>query len=418
MSQATRDRRSLAAFGRSAKRFEEERKQRQDRVPLRTFGKAPSTAPHVTKPGGMTLLELPDELLLQVALYLRPTQRLSNADGFSNQLPKRTDPHSFLPLLVSPYDLTSQSLVNLALTCKRLAPVAQEVMYQDVSLPQPRAQDDAKPSRAVSLLRTMIKRPDLASRVEHFAVWVWRGKPINASNEGMCACSDCIDILLKTVECIQKSPIAQREWTEHLKTPTEAMVSSLVFASLPKLKSVELYLKESYKDLGGAQYGWREHCLAEMNALDVRRLSDGLATTGFEALTLSTELYGMYVGSLPRVKTLTLEVPDDKRSRVASSDTYFPNVTTLKIRRPLDTPWIGNFQLRLALRNEISKTISTFTKVRTLKLGHDIPGGTCLIPPYVEKIIVRQAERYTVHWGREFLGHLPDSSKLRCIEMY
>ncbi|EAT77673.1 hypothetical protein HBI56_195380 [Parastagonospora nodorum] len=135
-----------------------------------------------------SLLELPDELLLQIAGYLRPTQRLSSADGFPDIPPRELSPGLFEPK-AERIGLGLRGFLSLTLTCKRLAPVAGEVLYCDVSLPQLPSESSPHCSRLISFLRTIIKHPEMASRVSHLAVWVQKGRVLRAPNGGLCKCA-------------------------------------------------------------------------------------------------------------------------------------------------------------------------------------------------------------------------------------
>ena len=119
------------------------------------------------------MLRLPNELLCQIAGYFAADKDiLEKDDGYITiTVGKMRDTITLKRLQRrSEYNVGVQSLVHLALACKRLAPVGQELLYRSVSLMQPRTFEGQCKSAFVSFLRTVIARPDLATLVEHLAV--------------------------------------------------------------------------------------------------------------------------------------------------------------------------------------------------------------------------------------------------------
>jgi hypothetical protein len=212
----------------------------------------PPSTPKVAVSGDSHLLKLPNELLLKIAGYLAPTSGLRKNQGYGTLYKEEAEGGTAwnTTLALQTHAAEVRALIHLGLTCKRLVSIAQDIMYQEVVLPQPcRTQLPGKlaPSSLMCFLRTMLKRPEFGARVSKLAVWVWMGKLIRSSvdpkKESFCACGTCMTALSPPVDRLKLSSREKEGWTRDLSGPTEAAVCALIFTSLPNLKTLELSAK-------------------------------------------------------------------------------------------------------------------------------------------------------------------------------
>jgi len=130
-----------------------------------------------------SLLDLPNELLLQIAGYLETDSVLSPNDGWN--VAEDGQPLDWIPdTKVSRYDHFEKlrPLWSLALTSNRLAAIAQPSLFRSVSLPQsshPSQWSVSFISPVLGFLRTILEKPELCSRVASISLWVWKSKHIS-----------------------------------------------------------------------------------------------------------------------------------------------------------------------------------------------------------------------------------------------
>jgi bacterioferritin-associated ferredoxin len=174
------------------------------------------------------LAQLPNGLLLQIAGHLSETQRIDKKHGFSIRNDITPQDRDFYAAVVecNKYYKSLKPLVSLALTCKRLTPVAQEILFRDVSLPQTHPAWRGRISPVVSFLRTLVQRPDLARYVERLAVSFLKDNPIDLPKQttSTCTCGKCSSSLRAIVERMHQFPSsAATGWMCDLKDPKEAL---------------------------------------------------------------------------------------------------------------------------------------------------------------------------------------------------
>jgi hypothetical protein len=240
-------------------------------------------------------------------------------------------------------------LVNLALTCKRLTAVAEELLFRHVCLPHPHLATGHRTKPLISFLRTLVQRPDLARLVERLAVWFFKDTPIDVPKAiRSCACRKCLSSLRAIVERMHPhrgSALSQwmpsaivSQWMQDLEHPKEAWICALLIASLPKLKALELYANTMpiRKTQAVRRYPQYEPQKEEptnnnRNVVEIRRLASALALTQVEDLTLSTGLNGLHVAKLPSLNTLIVDF-SKTNPFVQVTKGCFVNVITLKIQ--------------------------------------------------------------------------------------
>jgi hypothetical protein len=253
---------------------------------------SPSTSASTPKSvlnDGSHLLKLPNELLLNIAGYLGLSRNQRYGTKYQQnefEAWETTEARQGLASAV-------KALLQFALTSKRLVPIAQDVLYREVFIPQPfRSQLPGKPAPSFlpCFLRTILQCPELGAHVRKLAVWIWKGQPIRSpvdSKETFCACGTCLKALAALIDTPKLSEAEKVAWMEELSCPTEAAVCGLIFAALPNLQTLELYaqpLSADYKedrDLFKARNA--SNVLGPINATqytsDVLRLAQGLAIT-------------------------------------------------------------------------------------------------------------------------------------------
>lgn len=388
---------------------------------------------------GPAMLKLPNEILGQISGHLVSPDRICKKGGYGFILEQQ---EHFTPEMTrsrQTHASSTQDLLNLALTCKRLAEVAQDTLYRNVLLPQPRKkqpwnEEHVSPFRC--LLRTMIERPDLAAHVRHFAIWVWKSKPARlhdlAEGHTISACGTCLPHLMGIINTIPLSPKDKKLWMTELEHSTEATVTSLLLLSLPNLRSLELYLRPlpsnmlaGYSNKGDISARQR---YTPPHDTEVVRLSHALSNSRtLTQLTLSPNLNGLATfATLPSLTTLILDFTSANQF-VRIPRTAFRKVSVLKIQctsleflaatnpnhRTHHQPHLQTRAINARL-DEIRNYLHTFPQklsillralpsVRTLEFESGAAAARCDIPASVEKVVIRPAEWDAVQWVREFL---------------
>jgi hypothetical protein len=160
------------------------------------------------------------------------------------------------------------------------------------------------------------------------------------------------------------------------------------------------------------KYGAWATVVVKEQPLDVRRLTQGLATTKTKDLTLSTELNCMSAARLPSLNTLTLDYAGSNPF-VTIQKGCFANVTTLKIQGFPNVPRsTSNFAWK------VNKLCTSLPNLRTLEFESGAAVQEAVIPAHVERVAVRPADFAAVNWGRSYLGSLDGTEMvngLRCI---
>jgi hypothetical protein len=186
---------------------------------------------------------------------------------------------------------------------------------------------------------------------------------------------------------------------KELSCLTEAMVCSVLFAALSKLRTVELYAKplpvepEGDRRLshGRSRFGPID---ASNYKSDVSRLAQGLATTSITSLTLSTDLNGLHASHLPTLTTLTLDYSGPNQF-VTVAKGCFTNVTILKIQS------LGCYSgMRLGVSEKLPILYRGLPNLRVLEFGS---GKVAVFTPQVKTIVFREADWDAREWVRNFL---------------
>lgn len=303
---------------------------------LRINPSSTSASSPMRKPNNSHLLRLPNELLVRIVEYLAPTKCLlinqgygdrgyGNGYGVSREESKEIEQARWR------HGAEVQSLLFASLTCKRLLPIAQAILYRDVSLPQPyRSQllRDKAPSFLAPFLRTIIHRPELGVRVRSLAVWFWHESPAKVpkdyERDRLCNCGSCEKILSSAVDLLRLSIEEEESLLEDFISPSEAAVCGVVFATLPKLQIVELYTKRHFREPPTTENRFWD------SAFNITPLTQGLSPTRISALTLSTGFEGLGTTPLSTLTNLTLEY-GRTGSFLAVYRGCWVNVNTLKV---------------------------------------------------------------------------------------
>ncbi|KAJ4374883.1 hypothetical protein N0V83_001961 [Neocucurbitaria cava] len=402
-----------------------------------------SQSPHGTD---SPLLKLPNELLIQITCLLAPNQRVDKNGGFGLDLEQRHEleeleeldeeeelfPQETIALRQS-HAQNTQDILNLGLTCRRLSDVAQNVLYKKVALLQARISDKQKTNLALTcFLRTIIKRPDLAAYVRHFAVWIWRDRPVRrtaavpsqpkAINQRdpddvpqrpkpICICRTCFSKLILIVNTTHAASEQITSWTRDIKaTPSEATVCALILACLPNLRNVAIYARPHPAAASGQPRPEglaREYVndASQPDNSDVVRLSYALnMAKHLKELTISTHLNGLATHArLPTLTSLTVDFSSSHQF-VSVPKTSFRNVTHLAIRARLQdflsTNTLNNPRLDYAssFREKFGILLRNLPSIRTLEFESGTAVSQCYIPPHVEKVVLRPIKPEAVPW--------------------
>jgi hypothetical protein len=337
------------------------------------------------------MIRLPNEKLLQTAGELRTPRRVGKNDGFISWEGSTDEQRRTAAFNCCIYQNDMLNLGNMALTCKRLTPIAQNILYCDVALLSPRLENGTHITPKVSFLHTLIKRPDLACLVEHLAVWMWKNLPIDKSKQGTCSSAALIDIVERIYPT---SSSAWTQWMRDLQYPNEGSLCALVLASLPKLMTLELYSRSFSSRRPGSRGAVVQDLDAPSQstgsyAWDNNRLGRALALTHIQELTLSSGLNGLHVAKLPSLKTLTVDY-SQANPFVYVPKGFFPNVKTLIIQR-LATDSNNNREdpFLMIFADKVNTLIRSLPNVHTMELTSIEGAELCHIPTYVEGIIIR-----------------------------
>ncbi|KAH7091614.1 hypothetical protein FB567DRAFT_436104 [Paraphoma chrysanthemicola] len=365
-----------------------------------------TATPYTTVPSNM--LSLPNEIMCQVAGYLAPAWKLSKWAGHSMPNDVGDSASGFGNEQNGEYNKNIRDLLSLGRTCKQLAPVAQEILYRSVALRQP-AVAGRQTTPLVSFLRTLIMRPDLAVLVEYLSIWILKSKPIHAVPKA----TDSLEPILARMVL---TPDERSNWREDLHNPTEAMLCSLIFAGLPKLKIVELYAQPSPVSQSDIEkFGpFKQNDIPH----EISRLAQGLATTKIRDLALSTELNGISAARLPSLQTLTLD-HSGSNPVVNVPKGSFANVTTLQIQSETPPGTLGGrLHLKGAYTWRIDKLCNSLPSLRTLEFDSERAVQDTHIASRIETVVIRPADFDAVNWGRAYLGSLTGKEKIKRVEMW
>ena len=339
------------------------------------------------------LLSLPNELLLEIASHIAPTVSIAKDEGFGHGYKQElTTLDRDATSVREKYASELQVLLNLSLTCKALVPIAQDILYRNVSLLGPhRGSLSDKPALAPSslsyFLRTLLQRPDLAEYVHSLSVWMWKGRPLSPPYD--------IDMeaLYSLVNSLKITAQEKQAWFCDFDHPLEASFCGLVFAALPQLRSVQLYAAPS------PESEVVEYWDCEQTRCQVARLSEGLSVmTQITELTLSTGLNGLRAARLPSLKTLTVDF-DGFHQFVMVGRGNLHNVETLKLQYTYTLDWSKE-----PLCKKLGILLRGLRGLRTIEFPPSVslPRG-CEISDYVETIKFRGAKLDQVYCILDFL---------------
>jgi hypothetical protein len=171
--------------------------------------------------------DLPNELLLQIALALQPSISDCNNDVY-----------------------------NLALVARTFRSIAQEALYTRVSVRS--SQIQTKPNRVGCLARTLIERPGLARRIQELDLaLMWKvyshEDACNAPNE-KCTCH-WDEIKNLCLGFLNMTDLGNSAWDEAITAGFEEAVAGVVICLLPGLHTLSLdnCHTTKYLDMNGAR---------------------------------------------------------------------------------------------------------------------------------------------------------------------
>ncbi|KAF1848729.1 uncharacterized protein K460DRAFT_427988 [Cucurbitaria berberidis CBS 394.84] len=398
------------------------------RSPQICFSDRTAAAPKTTGDIGPSLLKLPNELLCQIAGHLVSTENICRKDGYRALYERKNNRDLETTDLLRIHLWSIQDLLNLGLTCKRLAPVAQDILYRDIFLPKPRRMSvpgDRGASSLVCFLRTIMRRPELGAHVRYLAVWFKKGKRLRSSktanDDAVCSCASCLQKLTDLVDTLRLSREAKMLWLKDLTRPTEATICSLIIASLPKLQALELHARPLADEKQVRRLKYRSTKIeTKHDNTEVLRLSQGLAATQVKSLTLSTGLNGLAVARQPSLTSLTLDYTGPHQF-VSIRKGCFLNVTNLNIRcrqNEFESMAGHDPHYRSSFRAKLEILLRGLPRIRVLEFESGAAASQCEIPPSVELIRFRGAEWDALQWVHFYLREKEVSVIPRRIELH
>ncbi|KAH7409850.1 hypothetical protein DE146DRAFT_751581 [Phaeosphaeria sp. MPI-PUGE-AT-0046c] len=363
------------------------------------------------------LLKLPTELHIKIMSYLVPQHLRNSDDGFGyHQEPDQSLSATDCSNINSSGN--AEDLARLALAHRQLTPAVQDILYADIALPQSQAaRTDPNPpgSRLELLLRTLIDRPGLASRVRSLALWMFTevGTASNIFNSH--SWLHCTQAVLPILERLTTPGMDRIDWLVDLQWPTEAMCGSLIMAILPNLKSIELHAK-LYLDRRTADRGDPTFIddRSPNGRSDVQRLGQGLSTTDVTSLTLSEPLWTLLRLRMPTVKTLTLGCDEPRSIEIPAG--RFENVEALL---EYTSHAVEGTSADWSLDQQgMKKLFFLLPKLRSLDVPSVEAAKSAIRSGVVEKVIIRNADQDAIACVRDLLGQLLDNSTTKCIELH
>jgi len=384
---------------------------------------------------GACLTKLPNELLHQIIGYLTTAEPINAAHGFgSNTLGIYND----MKLNLARRQARTgrmRILLDVALTCKRLAPVAQEALFASVSVPQPRqplAADSRHHSPLTRFLYTAVNRPELASKTKDLSMLIWKGKAADQDklrdmDKGVCHCDQCIPTFIAALHHLNLSHAEKSQWLVDLQHPTEAMICSLIITTLPNVKSVALYAR-IYPGHAGTEdtsppakptdryihQARRIHPLSDL--AEITCLAQGLSVTDIQTLSLSTNLNGLHRAKLPSLAALSLDY-SVSNPFVTVGKGSFVNVTTLKLRA--DAPFDFGVDAT-ACASKLEILYKGLPSLRRVEYESAKALALCSIPPQARTMIMHGATKYVLHYTfpKVFCLQIKGCCTIRSLELY
>jgi hypothetical protein len=237
---------------------------------------------------------------------------------------------------------------------------------------------------------------------------------------GVCHCDQCLPIFNAALNKLGLTPAEKSKWLIDLQHPTEAMICSLIMATLPSLKSVALYAR-FYPGHDGSegriievpkkidQPYLESNCRSYL--AEITCLSQGLYVTRIHSISLPTNLNGLHCAKLLSLKTLSLDY-SGTNSLVPVGKGSFTNVTTLKLQARLSD------YARLQDWDYTKKTEFLYKGLRRLRaVEFDSPDAVaiCDFPPQARTVIIRAANKYVL---RILQIHTKAAKARETIELY
>jgi hypothetical protein len=177
------------------------------------------------------ILDLPNELLLNIADRLRH-------DG----------------LMSRTYSRKHKDLRQLALTCRQLLPIAQDALYSDAFIGTTRSAQNG-PTRIARFARTLLKRPDLASKVKVLRLKTTSDPPAHsrtcvrspfAMDDCDCGWKEIVDLcrtFLETTKTETGLSLLDRSWINWLEQRHEPALAGIILFLTPAVRTLTLELQ-------------------------------------------------------------------------------------------------------------------------------------------------------------------------------
>ncbi|KAF1354089.1 hypothetical protein EJ07DRAFT_134259, partial [Lizonia empirigonia] len=244
------------------------------------------------------ILRLPNELLEQIVKFLRPstTMHVLAGAGFSfvSSDFKRSR-HGDTPETLQ-YVSEVSNLRNVAMTCTRLLPIVERVLYRDIRLPL-RALRYCHPdgirypySLTCLLARTLFKRTDLAARVVSLEIWFQDRRLVSNTKQTLLPSDGPhFDVFSQACAKVSALSIDWKErgiWLSELSSSGEMALQAVLIGSLPNLQKLKFFSSTTFWDWN------KSHPLIRSMPMPYERpyLDLALRYSGLTSLTIASHL--------------------------------------------------------------------------------------------------------------------------------
>ena len=388
---------------------------------LRIDSSSASASSPTRIPNDSQLLSLPNELLLRIVEYLAPTKGLLMIQGHGDrpyvsrigavrEVAQETEQARWR------HGAEVQSILFTSLTCKRLLPIAQAILYRDVSLPQPyrsRLLKTRAPSFLAPFLRTITHRPELGIRVRSLAVWFWHESPARIpydyEKDRLCNCGSCEKNLGNIAELLQLSVEEKESFMKNFRSPSEAAVCGLILAALPKLQTVALYTRRSFVESQNPKVRFWDL------AFDLTPLKQGLSPARISSLALSTGFEGLSAIPFSTLTNLTLQYGRGAAFPIVHEGCWV-NVNTLKIINTRGKLFRGDGG---EFARNLQALIKSFSNLRILGVESGPTLNYYPVLAGVDTLAIHQADHDTLDSLDNYLmGQFAPLKDLRRLEVH
>ncbi|KAF2677494.1 hypothetical protein K458DRAFT_395991 [Lentithecium fluviatile CBS 122367] len=154
-------------------------------------------------------------------------------------------------------DLCRSDLCNLALACRRTAPVAQKALYTEIDLFRRK-----NSSQIVYLAQTLLDRPDIATMVRKLQMTVGYPKGSFVHREPAMPYREACKRVIRSLEIVQKSRKAwstrTKEWLNELRVGYDSAWAGIILCLVPNLHSLYFNFRNLHPEEIDPRRKWKD----------------------------------------------------------------------------------------------------------------------------------------------------------------